>query len=298
MFTTKEELKRFFRERVKELHPDRGGDPESFMRFLTWYRRKLSSLSDELEVAIVKNPIPSGNAIYKLEEFTVRELALALPKKIKLPIEERVCGNCKGSGVIDVEEDRRLCKACGGLGILRMQNALQEYIELRCTSCQGKGYTSSRVCPSCSGKGRIRQEKEILVSIPPGLRDGDILFVSGRPFGLKSNIYIEVVEKPHPHLRLTKDSLIYTLTVPFHDLLLKETISIETLEGPEEIPSERLRQGGPVIFPKRGPFLNSADGVERGDLILEVKVTFPDKISARARRYLQKFIETLEVEKV
>lgn len=295
MFTTKEELKRFFREKVKELHPDRGGDRENFLRFLDWYQKKLSTIPEQVEVTIVHNPIPSQNAIYKMEEFTIRELALALPKKIRLPVDERRCPICDGTGST-VAQEKRICKTCSGSGVLRMENGLQELIELRCPNCQGRGYTLTELCPSCFGKGRIREEREILISIPPGLREGDTLFISGSPLGLKYNIYIEVIVKPHPFLRLTKDSLIYTLTLPFYELLLRETIPIETLEGVEEVPTERLRRGGPVIFPRRGPYLGGSDSLERGDLIIELRITFPERINDKAKDCLQRFLEILEGE--
>lgn len=43
-FSSSEELKQYFRVRVKALHPDRGGNPEEYLKFLEWYKKALGEL--------------------------------------------------------------------------------------------------------------------------------------------------------------------------------------------------------------------------------------------------------------
>ncbi len=39
------ELKKFFRSKIKELHPDRGGQKEEYLKFIQWYQETLDNLN-------------------------------------------------------------------------------------------------------------------------------------------------------------------------------------------------------------------------------------------------------------
>lgn len=298
-FSSIEDLKNFFKNRVKVLHPDRGGNHQEYIKFIEWYQTILKNFKfnkKRAQVKILKHYQPSSNSIYKIEEFTIKELALALPKVIKLPLYESLCRTCEGRGFLSRGEKRE-CNFCQGKGILKLQQGDSEnYIELKCHVCQGKGDIYKEKCPYCFGKGKIKEEVEVEIKLPPGLREGDILFISGENFSVNWDFFIEVVLVPNPLFRLEKDRLIYDLKIPFIDILLKEKVIIDTLEGKEEIPTSLLKKGGPIIFPGRGPYLRECDFWKRGDLVVEVSVIFPEKIPDRAKKLLDKFLKIMEVE--
>ncbi len=297
-FTSLEELKKFFRKKVKALHPDRGGNPVQYREFIEWYQKILANWHRESPQKIRKISslhTPKGNFIYKIVEFSVKELALALPKVIKLPILEGVCSHCHGKGFIKGKRDE-VCHLCQGKGVITFeQNGKENPIELKCPVCSGEGIIHKERCPVCLGKGKTKKEIEVELKIPPGVRDGDILHITGETFSTAWDFYIEVYQSPDPLYKLEKDTLIYELEISFLDVLLKESITIETLEGKEEIPTALIKKGGPIVFTGRGPYLGEGDFWERGDLIINIRILFPEKLSPEARKYIEKVKKLMEV---
>ncbi|MFN3504677.1 MAG: DnaJ C-terminal domain-containing protein [Caldimicrobium sp.] len=295
-FSSIEELKRFFRKKIKELHPDRGGNATYYREFLDWYQKALENFRKKGQIKVLKNHQPTTNSIYKMVEFSTKELALALPKKIKLPLFEIKCPLCEGQG-LNRKGKKEICNFCSGKGwVSYYKENGQGSLELKCHVCEGKGFFYKEKCPQCLGKGRIKEEIEVEIKVPPGVRDGDILYIKGETFSVDYDFYIEVVQIPDPCLTLEKDKVIINCKVPFSEILLKERIFIETLEGLEEIPTQLIRRGEPIIFPGRGPFLAENDLWERGDLVVNIQVVFPEKIPDKAKNLIERLIYIMEVE--
>ncbi|BAU22950.1 molecular chaperone DnaJ [Caldimicrobium thiodismutans] len=291
-FSSSEELKQYFRIRVKTLHPDRGGNPEEYLKFLEWYKKALGELQKKESVSILKQYIPKGNSFYKMQEFTIREVALAETVELTLPLREITCPDCKGCGQ-DLKGAKETCHNCQGKGVLTLLKGNQS-LTFPCSFCNGKGVIFKESCSRCMGKGKIKEEERVKVKLPPGLREGDILFIPGSLYNAKWDFYLEVVLKKHPNLTLEKDKLLYELKLPFYEILIKETIAIDTLEGREEIPSRLFTTGGSVVLRGRGPFVKENDSIKRGDLVISLKPVFPEKISAKAKSYLEKAIKYME----
>lgn len=292
-FSTQEELKQFFRARVKHLHPDRGGDAEEYLRFLEWYKRALVALEKEEKIRILKKYVPRGNSFYRLQEFSIKEIALAETVELYLPLRERPCPDCEGSGQ-HLKGVKETCKNCQGKGLLTLFKGTQ-CVTFPCSFCKGRGMVYKEVCPACLGRGKVKEEEKVRVKLPPGLREGDILFIPGSLYDTKWDFYLEVTLKRHPYWYLSGDRLICELKIPFYEILLKETISVETLEGIEEIPTRLFTTGESVILKERGPFLRENGSIKRGDLVIFLKPVFPEKLSAKAMSYLEKAIKYMEV---
>ncbi|HHI97289.1 MAG TPA: hypothetical protein ENJ96_05490 [Thermodesulfatator atlanticus] len=82
--------------------------------------------------------------------------------------------------------------------------------------------------------------------------------------------------------------------IPFWRFALREKISIETLEGPEDLdlPAD-FQPGQTLVLPRRGPWC--ADG-SREDLYVKIDVFFPSDFSPKARNKLKELAEFLEKE--
>lgn len=292
-FSSSEDLKQYFRLKVKNLHPDRGGNPEEYLKFLEWYKKTLGELQNkESSVAILKKYIPRGNSFYKVQELTIHEVALAETVELTLPLREKTCPECKGSGQ-NSEGVKEICNNCMGKGILTLLKGNQT-VTHTCSFCNGKGIILKESCSSCMGKGRIKAEEKIKVKLPPGLREGDILFIPGSLYNSKWDFYLEITLKKHSYWYLTKDRLVCELKLPFYEILIKETIAVETLEGKEEIPSNLFTTGEPVVLKGRGPFVKENGAIKRGDFVILLKPIFPEKLSSKARTYLEKAIKCME----
>lgn len=285
-------LKSYFRTKVKELHPDRGGDKEAYLKFLEWYKNSLKDLKGGPFIKVLKNGYPSGEGIYRVETFTIKEVALGLTKKLELPLREEVCPECLGKGK-NLSGKKSLCKFCNGEGFLFLKkNGSAE--RAKCPFCKGKGYVYHEFCPRCLGKGVLKINEVIEIKLPYGLREGDILFISGKPFGLNYDFYLEVFIEPHPFFRFEGKDILCEPEVPFYEILLKDYIVIETLEGPEEIPTYPLRKGEPIIFPGRGPYLSEENFWERADLIIKPRIIFPERIPEEGKHLIEKLIEIMK----
>jgi molecular chaperone DnaJ len=82
----------------------------------------------------------------------------------------RRCGTCHGSGA-KAGSRAVTCRQCGGQGRVRVNQGFFSVAAV-CPSCQGRGQTVSDPCPSCRGQGRTRQTRSVKVSVPPGVEDG------------------------------------------------------------------------------------------------------------------------------
>ncbi|MCS7199027.1 MAG: hypothetical protein NZ850_01600 [Caldimicrobium sp.] len=295
-FSTKEEIKNFYRERVKKLHPDKGGNLEEYLLLQKWYQFVLKEKENKEKIkvkALKEKQFVKGNSFYKTQRFSIRELALALEKEIHLPVKEVPCPHCQGLGK-NRQSKKIPCLHCGELGILKLSSKQGDIIQ-DCPFCKGLGYFYSESCGYCFGKGRIREEIPLRIKLPPGLGEGDILFISGDSLGTKWNFYIEIEVEPHPLWKLEKDRIVCELRMAFYEILIRDFLEIETLEGKELVPTSLFVKGEPVIFPQRGPFLPDSFW-KRGDFVIIFRPLFPKKLSAEAKQLLIHFSKLLEVD--
>ena len=63
------------------------------------------------------------------------------------------------------------CRQCGGQGRVRVNQGFFSVAAV-CPSCHGRGQTVAEPCPACRGQGRTRQTRSVKVSVPPGVEDG------------------------------------------------------------------------------------------------------------------------------
>ncbi|MCX7613610.1 MAG: hypothetical protein N2Z40_05260 [Caldimicrobium sp.] len=298
-FNNKEEIKAFFRQKVKELHPDKGGCIEKYLILQNWYKQALEQFRNENKIKISKlsdRYVGFGNSFYKTQKFTIKELALGLEKELTLPLKENPCPYCEGSG-INKHSLKKTCSYCHGEGILKLVSGNEEVIH-NCTFCAGVGYIYNERCSHCFGKGKIKEEIPLKIKLPFGLRQGDILCISGETMGVCWNFYIEVEVEPHPFWRLEGDNLICEVKVPFYEILLRDTLEVETLEGIERVPTGYFADGEPVVFTGRGPFLSDESRLRRGDLIVNLKTLFPKTLSLEAETLLYNFKNLIERERL
>ncbi len=289
-FSNKEELKEYFRTKVKILHPDRGGDKEEYLKFIEWYKSLLKELREREQVSVVKKYVPQGKTFYCFYEFNIHQIALAETVEIELPLREKLCPECGGMGK-NFYGKKEECSYCKGRGFLKLVKGKEEIEFLECFFCNGKGKLFTEACPRCLGKGRVREEGKIKIKLPSGLKEGDLLRIPGANYGAEWDFYVEISIKKHPFLRLEEDKVVYEKKIPFYEILLKETISIETLEGIEEIPTSLFYSGEPVVLKGRGPFIEEKGTLKRGDLVINLKITFPFKVSSKGKNYLEKLIK-------
>ncbi|RZC53850.1 hypothetical protein C5167_012708 [Papaver somniferum] len=204
------------------------------------------------------------------------------------------CAVCSGSGS-KVGSKMRICSTCGGRGqVMRTeQTAFGLFSQVSvCPTCGGNGEVISEFCRKCSGEGRIRVKKDIKVKVPPGVNKGSILRVAGEgDAGPKGGppgdlyVYLDVVDIPE----IQRDGINFnsTVSISYIDAILGTIIKVKTVDGMTELQiPPGIQPGDVVVLAKKGaPKLNRAS--IRGDHLFTIKVTIPNRISARERELLE-----------
>jgi len=66
-----------------------------------------------------------------------------------------------------------------------------------CSRCRGNGWLGDLFCPYCLGRGRINDEREFSLSIPPQVKNGTEIVLSLEDIGLRNtSLYILVTIDP------------------------------------------------------------------------------------------------------
>ncbi len=147
-----------------------------------------------------------------------------------------------------------------------------------CEECHGTGYKGRAICPVCHGGGQITVTQEHKVKIPPGVRDGQRLRLSGKGEpgtggGPSGDLYLRVRMASHPDFRVEGGDLYYDLDLAPWEAALGASISVPTLAGPVSIKIPPGTQNGQRLRIKsRG--LPGRE-VEKGDLFVVARVQVP-----------------------
>jgi molecular chaperone DnaJ len=214
-----------------------------------------------------------------------------------------LCPTCTGAGTAP-GTSVRTCDICHGRGeVQQVQRSLlgQVMTSRPCPNCSGFGTVIPHPCPECAGDGRIRTRRTLTVKIPAGVDTGTRIQLAGEgeigPGGGPSgDLFVEIVELPHPMFQRRGDDLHCTVTLPMTAAALGATVTLETLDGAEEIDIRPGTQSGQVV-PLRGRGVQHLRGVGRGDLLVHVEVQTPTKLDGEQERLLRQLAELRDEER-
>jgi molecular chaperone DnaJ len=204
------------------------------------------------------------------------------------------CEPCKGTGCKDGSKPQT-CSTCGGAGRVRASQGFFA-IERTCPRCGGQGRMINDPCQNCHGNGMVRKQRTLQVRIPPGVDDGARIRLSGEGDagahnGPRGDLYIFLSVKPHELFERDGLDLHCTVPVPMCTAALggeieapclKETAACEC-KVMVKVP-EGAQTGRTVRLKGKGmPSLRSRD---RGDLVVELYVETPTKLTARQKELM------------
>ena len=212
--------------------------------------------------------------------------------EVKMPTD---CGACEGTGCAPGTH-AEACGRCGGTGEVRQvrRSMLGQIVTAApCAECRGRGSVVPDPCEECRGEGRVMGMRRIDVEVPVGIEDGQRLRLSGRgPAGPRGgppgDLYVGVRVAPHPDLERHGDDLLHRRRVHMSQASLGARLQVETLDGPEELALPPGTQPGRV-FRLRGKGVPSLRTGRRGDLLVEIDVEIPAKLSAEEADLLAQF---------
>jgi len=224
-------------------------------------------------------------------EISLDEAFHGKETEIEIEVSQK-CEPCEGSGA-EPGTGKSRCSTCGGHGKVRAQQGFF-MVERPCPSCHGRGEVIEKPCHACRGEGRLDQPQRLEVNVPPGVETGTRIRLSGKgeagPYGSPpGDLYIFIHVRRHDVFEREGTTLLTLVPITFSKAALGGTISLPGLDGewitiniPAGIQSgEQLR--------KRGDGMPVLQGRGRGDLVVEVKVETPRKLSTRQKELLREF---------
>ena len=225
-------------------------------------------------------------------EITLEEAAHGTEKEIEVPRTEK-CDVCGGSGSRPGTSPRT-CPRCGGAGKIQnmRKTGFAMYVQVTpCPTCKGKGVLIDSPCSNCRGSGRVKKRRRITVKIPVGIDEGYQLRLRGEAEmatddGEPGDLYVLVHVIPNELFMREGDDLIHVLIISYPQAALGGDISIPTLEGPTVLRIRPGTQPGETIR-LRGKGMPHFRGYGKGDLLIRIGISVPEKLTSQQRALLE-----------
>jgi molecular chaperone DnaJ len=210
------------------------------------------------------------------------------------------CPDCKGTGAAKGKAPVT-CTQCGGRGQQRFQQGFFS-VARTCSVCSGTGTLIVDPCHVCRGETRVEREHRLLVKIPAGVeQDTRIRYQAegeaGKFGGPAGDLYVVLNVKEHEFFERDGDNLHCMMPISFPQAALGTELQIQTLEGVETLRIPEGTQSGKE-FRLRGKGVPHLNDRGRGDLLVEVRVQTPTKLSKQQKELLRQLGESTFVENI
>lgn len=208
------------------------------------------------------------------------------------------CASCHGTGA-ETGGAPATCEMCRGRGQVRSQQGFFS-IARTCPTCGGAGTIIKNPCRKCHGEARMQEERTLQVTVPAGVEDGTRIRYqgegdAGRSGGAAGDFYVMLSVKEHVYFTREGNDLHYVLPISMPQAILGMELNVPTLDGDAKLKIPEGTQSGKAfrIRNKGVPHLNERG---RGDLIVEVAIHTPAKLTKEQRELVRQLSETLTVE--
>lgn len=251
---TQEEIKKAYRKKAVEHHPDKGGDEEKFKKISEAY----DILGDEEKRKKYdnqrKNPFSNmgGGGFNPFDDlfntFNQGQRRQTVPDKVvdlELNVFESYtgvdkninysrkhsCKSCSSTG-----GERKTCQKCQGHGFitLRVGNGMfVQMVRQTCDVCNGEGSQIINKCGVCNGNGTISEFETLLVNIPSGADEGQFFKLQGKGDfhrGVYGNLILRIKITPFNNFEKSLSDLVYNAYLNLEEIQ-KDTINIPHPDG-------------------------------------------------------------------
>ncbi len=339
--TSAEDLKKAYRSKAKELHPDRNSDNPNAEAQFKEVNEAYDVLKDETKKAAYdryghaafeggmggggqrgaagsadfssafsdvfedlfgdfmgrsgggggRSRAQRGSDLRYNLRVSLEESFKGVQKTINVP-SSVACDTCRGSGAEGGAEPVT-CPTCSGMGKVRAQQGFFT-VERACPTCNGQGQIVKNPCKSCAGAGRIERERALSVNIPAGVETGTRIRLAGEGEagmrgGPSGDLYIFIEVKEHPLFQRDGVNLFCRVPVSITTAALGGEVEVPTIDGGKsrvKVP-EGAQTGKQMRLRAKGMPALRGGGV--GDMLIELAVETPVKLTGRQREILREF---------
>ena len=246
----------------------------------------------------VRSAAAQGGDVAVAVEISLEDAARGTSMPVEFDAVE-TCEHCRGNGA-EPGTPIETCPRCEGTGTLRavQRTAFGQLVrQAVCDACGGDGRIAKEPCAECRGRGRRAVRKRLEVDIPAGIADEQRIRLSGRGHagergGPPGDLYVLVRVQEDDRFVRDGNDLVSHVRVSAPDAALGTKVSVETLDGPEELELEPGVQPGTIVT-LRGRGMPSLRRGERGDQRVILDVVVPRRLSREQQDMLRGFRETL-----
>lgn len=280
---TPEEIKKAFRKKAVELHPDRGGDEAKFKEVNEAYEvlkdpQKKQAYDQFGHAAGADqagggygggNPFGAGFGGFQGQGFD--------PNEIRFDF---------GGGINDIFD----------MFFRGQQNRTRD-VEIAIAidfEEAVKGTTKELSLRVADNKNGGRKQENIKIKIPAGIDSGQSIKLEGKgeinPSGDRGDLYVRVQVRADSHFEREGSNIISKVHIDMVDAALGTEIEIETISGKVKLKVPAGTQPGKVLklSGKGMPILNTD---RHGDHYVVVEISVPTKLNGKQKEALQRYRE-------
>jgi molecular chaperone DnaJ len=238
-----------------------------------------------------KREEPKGETVETELEIPFITAALGGKVPITLTMNE-TCATCGGNGAAPGATFSQ-CPECKGRGTISFgQGGFA--VNRPCPMCRGRGRVPSEKCPTCGGVGETRGERRMLITVPAGTETGTKIRLKGqgepgRGGAPAGDLLVTFQVQPDRFFRREGLDVICDVSLNLAQAAFGTRLRVKTLDGKKVVlrippgtqPGRKFRIKGEGI----------AKGERRGDQLVTVQVTVPEKLSPEQEELLKKFAE-------
>lgn len=241
-----------------------------------------------------RGPQPGNDLQYELE-ISLEEAVAGTTVDIRIPTKD-VCDACDGTGA-EPGSEVQTCPTCHGAGQVRMQQGFFA-VNRSCPTCHGQGKIIKTPCRKCRGEGFTHSNKTLSVKIPAGVDNGDRIRLqgegeAGEPGAPRGDLYVRIRVKRHAIFERDGNNLYCELPLSFPTAALGGSVEVPTLGGKASLKIPAGTQSG-QRFKLAGKGVKSVRSSFVGDLIVQVNIETPVKLTARQKELLEELEASLK----
>jgi molecular chaperone DnaJ len=232
-----------------------------------------------------------GQSVETQVEIPFRVAATGGKVTLNVEVNEE-CATCRGSGAAP-GSSMKVCPECSGRGTVSFgQGGFA--VNRPCPVCLGRGQVPAIPCPTCHGSGEVRTRKKVAITVPEGTDTGSRVRLRGQGGhgangGPPGDLIVTFTVAPDRFFSREGLDLIASVPLNIAQATLGSKISVKTINDKKV--AIKIPPGTPSgkRFRVRGQGIRK--GEQQGDLIVEVMINVPEKLTEDQEKMMRDFAE-------